>query len=77
MAQCSTDQIMDEVGEGPDHGDAGKGNAEQDDVQESDAQDVRQPHPPAVHHSGVGVHLAVRRAHVHDGGSATSKWSTC
>lgn len=64
---------MNEVGEGPDHGHAGKGNAEQDDVQEADAQDVRQPHPSAVHHSGVGVHLAVRRAHVHDGGLATSK----
>lgn len=58
---------MNEVGEGPDDGHAGEGNAEQDDVQEADAQDVRQPHPSAVHHSGVGVHLAVRRAHVHDG----------
>lgn len=62
-----TDQIVNEVGEGPDDGHAGEGNAEQDDVQEADAQDVRQPHPSAVHHSGVGVHLAVRRAHVHDG----------
>lgn len=64
---------MNEVGEGPDHGYAGKGNAEQDDVQEADAQDVRQPHSSAVHHSGVGVHLAVRRAHIHDGGGATRK----
>ncbi len=64
---------MNEVGEGPDHWYAGEGNAEQDDVQEADAQDVRQPHSPAVHHSGVGVHLAVRRAHVHDGGGATPK----
>lgn len=46
-------------------------------MQEADAQDVRQPHSSAVHHSSVGVHLAVRRAHVHDGGGggggATSK----
>lgn len=61
---------MDEVGEGPDHRYADKGNTEQDDVQEADAQDVREPHAPAVHHSSVGVHLAVRRAHVHDGGGA-------
>lgn len=66
-ASCSTHQIVYEVGEGPDHGHAGEGNAEQDDVQETDAQDVRQPHSSAVHHSGVGVHLAVCRAHIHDG----------
>lgn len=63
----TTHQIVNEVGEGPDHGHAGEGNAEYDDVQEADAQDVSQPHSSAVHHSGVGVHLAVRRAHVHDG----------
>ncbi len=66
MVVLVTHQIVNEVGEGPDHGHAGEGNAEQDDVQEADAQDVRQPHPSAVHHSGVGVDLAVRRAHVHD-----------
>lgn len=65
-------QVVNEVGEGPDDGDAGEGYAEQDDVQEADAQDVGQPHPSAVHHPGVGVHLAVRRAHVHDGGGAAS-----
>lgn len=64
---------MNEVGEGPDHGYAGKGNAEQDDVQEADAQDVRQPHSSAVHHSGIGVHLAVRRAHIHDGALPTGQ----
>lgn len=70
MVVCdgTTDQIVDEVGEGPDHRYADKGNAEQDDVQEADAQDVREPHSPAVHYSGVGVHLAMRRAHVHYGG---------
>lgn len=68
-----TDQVVDEVGEGPDDGHAGEGNAEQDDVQEADAQDVRQPHPSAVHDPGVGVHLAVRRAHVHDGGAVASE----
>lgn len=62
---CCTDQIVDEVGEGPDHGHAGEGDAEQDDVQQADAQDVGQPHPSAVHHSCVGVHLAVCRTHVH------------
>lgn len=64
---------MNEVGEGPDNRYAGEGNAEQDDVQEADAQDVRQPHSSAVHHSGVGVHLAVRRAHIHDGALPTEQ----
>lgn len=62
-----TDQIVDEVGEGPDHRYADERDAEQDDVEEADPQDVREPHPPAVHHSSVGVHLAVRRPHVHRG----------
>lgn len=70
-----TDQIVDEVCEGPNHGNADEGNTEQDDVQEADAQDVRQPDSPAVHHAGVGVHLAVCRAHIH-GGGATSKHAT-
>lgn len=56
---------MDEVGEGPNHGHAGEGDAEQDDVQQANAQDVGQPHPSAVHHTRVGVHLTVRRTHVH------------
>lgn len=59
---------MDEVGEGPDNGHADKGDAEKDDVKQADAQDVRQPDPPAVHHPRVRVHLAVRRAHVHVAG---------
>lgn len=58
-------QVVDQVGEGPDHGNADHGDAEQDDVEQPDAQDVGQPHAPAVHHPGVGVDLAVRRAHVH------------
>ena len=57
---------MDEVGEGPDHRNAGERNAEQDDVKQADAQDVGEPDTPAVHHPGVGVHLAVCCAHVHD-----------
>lgn len=65
-------QIMDEVGEGPDHGHTGKGDAQQDDMKEADAQDVRQPHTPAVHHSGVGVNLTVCCSHVHDGGGKTA-----
>lgn len=67
---------MDEIGEGPDHWHAGEGNAEQNDVQEANTQDVRQPHAPAVHHSGVGVHLTVCRAHVHGDFGATSRSST-
>lgn len=62
---------MDEVGEGPDHGHTCKGDAQQDDMKEADAQDVGQPHTPAVHHSGVGVNLAVCCSHVHDGGGKT------
>lgn len=58
---------MNKVGEGPDDGYADEGDAEQDNMKEADAQDVRQPHPPAVHHSGVWVHLTVCCAHVHDG----------
>jgi len=61
-----TDQIVDEVGEGPHYGYADEGDAEQNNVKEADAQDVREPHPPAVHHSGVGVHLTVCCADVHD-----------
>lgn len=57
---------MDEVGESPDDGDAGERDAEQDEMKEADAQDVGQPHAPAVHHPGVGVHLAVGRPHIHD-----------
>lgn len=64
---------MDEVGEGPDHGHAGEWDAEQDDVQQADAQDVGQPHPSAVHHARVGVHLAVSRAHVHDAAAPTRR----
>lgn len=58
-------QVVDDVGEGPDHGDAEEGDAEQHDVQQPDAQHVGQPDAAAVHHPRVGVHLAVRRPHVH------------
>lgn len=70
---CSAYQIVNEVGEGPHHGDAGEGDAEKDHMQEADAQDVRQPHSSAVHHPGVGVDLAVCRAHIHDGVGADSE----
>lgn len=66
MTTCAY-QVVDEVGECPHHGHAGKGDAEQDDVQQADAQDVRQPHAAAVHHARVGVDLAVCRTHVHGG----------
>lgn len=57
--------VMDEVGESPHYRNADKGDTEQDDVQEADAQQVGQPHAPAVHHTRVRIHLAVRRAHIH------------
>lgn len=60
-------QIMDEIGEGPDHRYAGEGNAKQYDVQEANSKDVGEPDPSTVHHPGVGVHLAVCCAHIHDG----------
>lgn len=60
-------QVVDDVGESPDHGDAEEGDAQEHDVQQPDAQHVGQPDAAAVHDSGVGVHLAVRRSHVHPG----------
>lgn len=62
---CASHHVVDEVSERPHHGHAHERDAEQDDVQEADAQQVGQPHAPAVHHTCVRVHLAVRRAHVH------------
>lgn len=62
----TTHQVVYEVGEGPDHGHTGEGDAEQDDMQQADAQEVGEPDAPAVHYPRVGVHLAVCRAHVHD-----------
>lgn len=57
--------VVDEISKCPHHRHADKWDAEQDDVQEADAQQVGQPHAPAVHDACVGVHLAVCRAHVH------------
>ncbi|KAG9343770.1 hypothetical protein JZ751_013151 [Albula glossodonta] len=54
-------QVVDEVGEGPDHWHAGKGDAEKDNVEQADAQHIGQPDAPAVHYPRVGVHLAVRQ----------------
>lgn len=58
---------MNDVGKSPNHGDTEEGDAEEHDVQQADAKDVGQPDAPAVHHAGVGVHLAVCRPHVHGG----------
>lgn len=58
-------QVVDDVGESPDHRDAEEGDAQQHDVQQPDAQHVGQPDAAAVHDPGVGVHLTVRRPHVH------------
>lgn len=58
-------QVVDDVGESPDHGDTEEGDAQEHDVQQPDAQHVGQPDATAVHDPGVGVHLAVRRSHVH------------
>lgn len=62
---------MYEVGECPYDWHADERDAEQDDVEQADAQDVGEPYSPAVHHLRVGVHLAVGRAHVHDARSLT------
>lgn len=60
-----TDQVVDDVGEGPDERHGEEGNAEQDDVQHDGQQQVGEPYPSAVHHPRVGVHLAVSYAHIH------------
>lgn len=57
--------VVDEVGEGPDDRHADKGDAEQNDMEKPDGQHIGQPDAAAVHHPRVGVHLTVRRAHVH------------
>lgn len=57
--------VVDEVGEGPDNRNAHKGDAEQHDVEKPNGQHIGEPDAPAVHYTRVGVHLAVRRAHIH------------
>lgn len=61
-------QVVQDVGERPDHGDAEHGDAEQDDVQGAHRQPVGQPAAAAARHARVGVQLAVRHAHVHPAG---------
>lgn len=36
-------------------------------MQDHSQEEVGEPYSPAVHHPGVGVHLAVSHAHVHAG----------
>lgn len=56
---------MDEVGKSPDDRDAHEGDAEQHNMEKPDGQDIGEPDAAAVHHPRVGVHLAVRGAHIH------------
>lgn len=65
MTFSSSYQVVDEVGEGPDHRHADEGYAEQYDVQEADAKQIGEPYTPAVHHSCVWIDLTVRCTHVH------------
>lgn len=60
-----TNQVVDDVGEGPDERHSEEGNAEQDDVQHNSQQQVGEPYSSAVHHPRVGVHLTVSDAHIH------------
>lgn len=60
-----TDQVVDDIGKGPDERHSEEGNAEQDDVQHDGQQQVGEPYSSAVHHPRVGVHLAVSYAHIH------------
>lgn len=59
--------VVNDVGKSPNHRDAEEGNAQEYDVQQADSKDVGQPDAPAVHDTGVGIHLAVRCSHVHVG----------
>lgn len=59
--------VVDDVGESPNHGDTEEGDAEEDHMQQANPQHVGEPDAPAVHDAGVGVHLTVRRPHVHAG----------
>lgn len=58
-------QVMNDVRQGPDQGNAEERDTEQDDVQHGDQQQVSQPDPTAVHHPCIGIHLAVSHAHIH------------
>lgn len=64
-ARTVTDQVVDDIGQGPNKWNGEEGNAEQDDVQDNGEEEIREPYSSAVHHPGVGVHLAVSNAHVH------------
>ena len=60
-----TDQVVNDVCEGPDERHGEERNAEQDDVQHDGQQHVGEPYPSAVHDPRVGIHLAVSYAHIH------------
>lgn len=74
-APRSAHQVVDDVGQGPDDRDAEEGDAEQDHMQQRHQEDVGQPDAPAVHHAGVGVHLAVGHPHVHPAGLGVGRES--
>lgn len=64
-ARAVTDQVVDDICKGPNKWNSEEGNAEQDDVQDNRQEEISEPYASAVHHPGVGVHLAVSHAHVH------------
>lgn len=64
---------MDDVSEGPDERNSEEGNAEKNDVQDNSEEEVGEPYSSAVHHPGVGVHLAVSHAHIHAEQRETSR----
>lgn len=64
-ASTVTDQVVDDISKGPNKWNSEEGDAEQNDVQDNSQEEVGEPYSPAVHHPGVGVHLAVSHAHIH------------
>lgn len=64
-ATSVTDQVVDDVSKGPNKWNSEEGNAEKNDVQGNSQKEIGEPYSSAVHHPGVGVHLAVSHAHIH------------
>lgn len=59
--------VVNDVGKSPNHRDAEEGDAQEYDMQQANSKDVGQPDAPAVHDTGVGIHLAVCCSHIHVG----------
>lgn len=56
---------MDNISQGPDDRNAEEWDAEEHDVKEPHTQRICQPDSPAVHHTCIGVHLAVGHTYIH------------